>query len=331
MAFPIAQRWLLAALILAGVASAVSGSIDPYFLDVVLGVGVSVVLASSLNLINGFTGQFSLGHAGFMAVGAYTSAMLTTVVAPRLGWNPVLLQWVFFPMSLIAAGLLAAVGQRAINLPVDLTNFVMLDIGQPMHAFDASHVKGRSIRVRFAKPSEHITTLDEQKRVLEPTDLLVCAGDEPEALAGIMGGEGSKVTDDTSHLVLEVAAFHAPTVRRTSARLGLRTDASARFEKTLDPELVPLAAAHLVRLLQLGHCGRVHEFGDEDSCHVRRPPHLAARRRFVAGSVDAGPLRPTRTGGSARTRDGPATRRLSDGRWRCAACTRAACRQPGPA
>ena len=71
MAFPIAQRWLLAALILAGVASAVSGSIDPYFLDVVMGVGVSVVLASSLNLINGFTGQFSLGHAGFMAVGAY--------------------------------------------------------------------------------------------------------------------------------------------------------------------------------------------------------------------------------------------------------------------
>ncbi len=117
MAFPIAQRWLLAALILAGVASAVSGSIDPYFLDVVMGVGVSVVLASSLNLINGFTGQFSLGHAGFMAVGAYTSAMLTTVVAPRLGWNPVLLQWVFFPMSLIAAGLLAAVAGLAVGAP----------------------------------------------------------------------------------------------------------------------------------------------------------------------------------------------------------------------
>jgi branched-chain amino acid transport system permease protein len=117
MAFPIAQRGLLAALILAGVASAVSGSIDPYFLDVVMGVGVSVVLASSLNLINGFTGQFSLGHAGFMAVGAYTSAMLTTVVAPRLGWNPVLLQWVFFPMSLIAAGLLAALAGLAVGAP----------------------------------------------------------------------------------------------------------------------------------------------------------------------------------------------------------------------
>ena len=117
MAFPVAQRWLLAALILAGLASAVSSSIDPYFLDVVMGVGVSVVLASSLNLINGFTGQFSLGHAGFMAVGAYTSAMLSTVVAPRLGWNPVLLQWVFFPMNLIAAGLLAAVAGLAVGAP----------------------------------------------------------------------------------------------------------------------------------------------------------------------------------------------------------------------
>ena len=117
MAFPVAQRWLLAALILAGLASAVSSSIDPYFLDVVMGVGVSVVLASSLNLINGFTGQFSLGHAGFMAVGAYTSAMLSTVVAPRLGWNPLLLQWVFFPMSLIAAGLLAAVAGLAVGAP----------------------------------------------------------------------------------------------------------------------------------------------------------------------------------------------------------------------
>ena len=117
MAFPTAQRWLLAALLLAGTASAVSGSVDPYFLDVLMGVGVSIVLASSLNLINGFTGQFSLGHAGFMAVGAYASAMLSTVVAPRLGWGPALLQWVFFPLSLLAAGLLAAVAGLAVGAP----------------------------------------------------------------------------------------------------------------------------------------------------------------------------------------------------------------------
>lgn len=112
MAFPVAQRWLIAALIVSGAASAVSGSIDPYFLDVVMGVGVSVVLASSLNLINGFTGQFSLGHAGFMALGAYTSAMLSTVVAPRLGWSPALLQWVFFPFSLLV-GWIACRGSRS--------------------------------------------------------------------------------------------------------------------------------------------------------------------------------------------------------------------------
>ena len=146
--------------------------------------------------------------------------------------------------------LLAAVGQRAINLPVDLTNFVMLDIGQPMHAFDASHVKGRSIRVRFAKPSEHITTLDEQKRVLEPTDLLVCAGDEPEALAGIMGGQGTMVGAETTSLFLESANFHAATIRRSSMRLGLRTDASARFEKAQDPANAEIAVHHFLRLLQ---------------------------------------------------------------------------------
>jgi len=135
MAFPIAQRGLLAALILAGVASAVSGSIDPYFLDVVMGVGVSVVLASSLNLINGFTGQFSLGHAGFMALGAYTSAMLSTVVAPRLGWSPALLQWVFFPFSLLVGGLLAAaaglaVGAPSLRLKGDYLAIVTLGFGE---------------------------------------------------------------------------------------------------------------------------------------------------------------------------------------------------------
>ena len=117
MAIPEAQRWLIAALLLSGVASAVSGSIDPYFLDVVMGVGVGIVLASSLNLINGFTGQFSLGHAGFMAVGAYTSAMLSTVVAPRIGWGAGALQWVFFPASLVAGGLVAALAGLAVGAP----------------------------------------------------------------------------------------------------------------------------------------------------------------------------------------------------------------------
>lgn len=145
---------------------------------------------------------------------------------------------------------LAAVGQRAISLPVDLTNFVMLDLGQPMHAFDLRHVGKGPIRVRQAKPNETITTLDGQVRKLCDQDLLVCAGDTPEALAGIMGGAGTMVAADTTQLFLESANFHASTIRRTSMRLGLRTDASARFEKAQDPANAEHAVHHFVRLLQ---------------------------------------------------------------------------------
>ncbi|MCK5943561.1 MAG: phenylalanine--tRNA ligase subunit beta, partial [Planctomycetes bacterium] len=149
--------------------------------------------------------------------------------------------------------MLQAVGQRAINLPVDLTNFVMLDLGQPMHAFDARHIGGRAIRVRRARDGERITTLDGQARELVASDLLICAGDEPEALAGVMGGEGTMVEADTTSLFLESANFHATTIRRTSMRLGLRTDASTRFEKAQDPANAELAVHHFLQLLQQ-HC-----------------------------------------------------------------------------
>jgi branched-chain amino acid transport system permease protein len=114
---PKSQLWLLLALVAAGVASALSRFLDPYILDVVMGVGIAITLASSLNLINGFTGQFSLGHAGFMAVGAYTSAMLTTTLGPKLGASPVLLQWAVFPASLLLAGLAAALAGLAVGAP----------------------------------------------------------------------------------------------------------------------------------------------------------------------------------------------------------------------
>jgi branched-chain amino acid transport system permease protein len=114
---PKSQLWLLAALLVAAGAAAVAGRLDPYFLDVAMGAGISVVLAVSLNLINGFTGQFSLGHAGFMAVGAYASALLTTVVAPRFGWSAAALQWGFFPVALLAGGLLAALAGLAVGAP----------------------------------------------------------------------------------------------------------------------------------------------------------------------------------------------------------------------
>lgn len=145
---------------------------------------------------------------------------------------------------------LQAVDQRAINLPVDLTNFVMLDLGQPMHAFDASHVEGKSIHVRRATSGETITTLDKQVRKLDEQDLLICAGKDPEALAGVMGGVGTMVAAGTTSLFLESANFRAATIRRTTMRLGLRTDASTRFEKAQDPKNAETAVHYFLHLLQ---------------------------------------------------------------------------------
>jgi len=146
--------------------------------------------------------------------------------------------------------LLSAVGQRPIELLVDVSNFVMLDLGQPNHLFDRERLPAAGIVVRDARPGERMTTLDGVERVLEPADMLICAGEDPVALAGVMGGEGSKVGAETRSLLLEVASFHPTLVRRTAARLGLRTDASARFEKHLDPTLPRKAAAHLVHVLR---------------------------------------------------------------------------------
>ncbi|MBJ20983.1 MAG: phenylalanine--tRNA ligase subunit beta [bacterium] len=149
--------------------------------------------------------------------------------------------------------LLLAVGQRPIDLLVDLSNFVMLDLGQPNHVFDRNRLEadggGRGIIVRNAGSGETIETLDGEERTLGNDDLLICAGESPVALAGIMGGEGSKVAPDTDSLLLEVATFEATTIRRTSTHVGLRTDSSARFEKTLDPNLPLEAAGHFARLL----------------------------------------------------------------------------------
>lgn len=157
----------------------------------------------------------------------------------RQGPSPDWLRW-----------LLLAVGQRPIELLVDLSNFVMLDLGQPNHIFDRSRLAEREIIVRNARDGETIETLDAEQRKLQTSDLLICAGDEPIALAGIMGGEGSKVAAETDSLLLEVATFEATTIRRTSTRVGLRTDSSARFEKTLDPTLPLAAAGHFARLLK---------------------------------------------------------------------------------
>ena len=144
---------------------------------------------------------------------------------------------------------LLSVGQRPIDLIVDLSNYVMLDLGQPNHVFDRERLGEQGINVRDASVGESIVTLDGEERALTTADVLICAGDEPIALAGVMGGEPSKVGDTTASLLLEVASFDAVTIRRTSTRVGLRSDASARFEKTLDPTLPLVAAGHFAQLL----------------------------------------------------------------------------------
>ncbi|MGH7835794.1 MAG: phenylalanine--tRNA ligase beta subunit-related protein, partial [Candidatus Binatia bacterium] len=129
---------------------------------------------------------------------------------------------------------LEACGIRSINNVVDVTNFVMLETGQPLHAFDWDRLSAKRIVVRRAKDIKSLTTLDGAEQKLEREDLLICDGPEPIALAGIMGGLRSEVGPGTRHLLLESAHFDPLTIRRTAKRLGLHTEASHRFERVVD-------------------------------------------------------------------------------------------------
>jgi phenylalanyl-tRNA synthetase beta chain len=131
---------------------------------------------------------------------------------------------------------LESCGIRSINNAVDVTNYVMLETGQPLHAFDLDRLPARHIVVRAAGAIERFVTLDGVERELRPGDLLICDGDVPVALAGIMGGMNSEVGDSTRTILLESANFDPITIRRTAKRLGLHSEASHRFERAVDPE-----------------------------------------------------------------------------------------------
>jgi phenylalanyl-tRNA synthetase beta chain len=143
---------------------------------------------------------------------------------------------------------LVAINQRPINNIVDLTNYVMFDCGQPMHAFDAAKVT--KIVVRRAEDNEVLETLDEKERVLDNQDLLITDGKEAIAIAGVMGGRHSEIGPDTTSLILESANFLGSSVRRTAQKLGLRTEASVRFEKSLAPNLTEFALWRFLTLLK---------------------------------------------------------------------------------
>jgi len=140
-------------------------------------------------------------------------------------------------------------GMRAINNVVDVTNYVMLEYGQPIHAFDADLVPEETLVVRRAAAGERLTTLDSIDRRLHPDDLVVAGPEEPLALAGIMGGETSEVNLQTARILLEVAHFSAPGILLSGKRHGLRSEAVARFERGVDPELPPLVSARAAQLM----------------------------------------------------------------------------------
>ena len=130
---------------------------------------------------------------------------------------------------------LQSVGIRSINNVVDITNFVLMETGHPLHAFDYDRIASGTIRVRKARKNETFVTLDDLERKLEDDDLLICDGDNPVALAGIMGGQNSEVSENTRHILIESAYFDPMNVRKTAKRLGMNTEASQRFERGADP------------------------------------------------------------------------------------------------
>ncbi len=144
---------------------------------------------------------------------------------------------------------LTAAGMRPVNAVVDITNYVMLEMGQPLHAFDYDTLPQGQIIVRTARLGERIVTLDGVDRALSPDMLAICDLNGPIALAGVMGGAVSEVSDGTRHLFLESAHFDAGSVRRTSKQLGLSTEASYRFERYVDPELAPVALERACEML----------------------------------------------------------------------------------
>lgn len=144
---------------------------------------------------------------------------------------------------------LMAAGVRPINNVVDVTNYILMEYGQPLHAFDYEKLQTGQIVVRHAQQGEKITTLDGQERTLSPSNVVITNGVEPVAIAGVMGGANSEVSDMTTTVVIESAYFMGGSVRATSRDLGLRSDSSARFEKGVDPNRVLLAAERAAQLL----------------------------------------------------------------------------------
>ena len=200
------------------------------------------------------------------------------------------------PSPLWLKARLSAAGQRPISNVVDITNYVMLVTGQPMHAFDLERVRGRRIVVRRARRGERMTTLDGVEREFDERMALVCDADGPSSIAGIMGGQVSEVSDSTTRVLMEAATWVGPNILRTSSRLGLRSEASARFEKQLHPDQA-IAAERLAARLMVELCGArlvpgtldVHPGETPPTVVVLRPERVARLlgQRIAPGEIRA--------------------------------------------
>ena len=154
---------------------------------------------------------------------------------------------------------LNACGIRSINNIVDITNYVMLEMGQPMHAFDINSINGKHITVRRAKNGEKITTLDEEERTLDENDLVIADDEKAVAIAGVMGGLNSEIEKDTQTVVFESAMFYGGNIRKTAKKVGLRTESSSRYEKGLSSENTLRAVNRAVELVELLGAGEAVE------------------------------------------------------------------------
>jgi phenylalanyl-tRNA synthetase beta chain len=177
---------------------------------------------------------------------------------------------------------LEAIGQRPINNVADITNYVLMELGHPLHAFDLSRLKQRKIVVRRAQPGEPLRTLDGVDRVLTRENLVIADGDRPVALAGIMGGKESEISPRTRSVLLESAWFEPVSTRRTAKSQGMHTEASHRFERGADIEMAPLALDRAAALIQELAGGEILGGMIDVYPHPAPRPALLLRRREIA-------------------------------------------------
>lgn len=172
---------------------------------------------------------------------------------------------------------LRSAGIRPISNLVDVTNYVMLELGQPLHVFDADKIAGQHLTVRRAKPGETLVTLDGVERRLTPEDLVICDADGPTSLSGTMGGEHSEVSHATTSAILEAASWDPSTILAMSHRHGLRSEASARFGRGVDPLLPPLASLRAAELVLATAGGRLREEWVDEVARPFEPTQLELR------------------------------------------------------